>query len=215
MTNRSLKQRAVYGQGSAGIVAIVTAPVRRLLAAHARRRAIAGLEGWQRTELLHRLLEHPAYMVRELSLLLKVVTCMALLQPGPVRERTAYDTTEESAAPRVPVVEAARPTMIEGLDVLPANIDLTGAELELGTVLGDHFDEPVLLIKAAWGGHSLAKLFRPPSAGMPSEEALDVVLATNMISVGVDINCAVIGFTSKAPRANLAKPVPGSQFPPR
>ena len=34
-------------------------------------------------------------------------------------------------------------------------------------------------------------------------------------SVGVDINCAVIGFTSKAPRANLAKPVPGSQFPPR
>jgi hypothetical protein len=34
-------------------------------------------------------------------------------------------------------------------------------------------------------------------------------------SVGVDINCAVIGFTSKAPRANLAEPVPGSQFPPR
>jgi hypothetical protein len=34
-------------------------------------------------------------------------------------------------------------------------------------------------------------------------------------SVGVDINCAVIGFTKKAPTANLADPVPGSQFPPR
>lgn len=34
-------------------------------------------------------------------------------------------------------------------------------------------------------------------------------------SVGVDINCAVIGFTDKAPTANLADPVPNSQFPPR
>jgi hypothetical protein len=34
-------------------------------------------------------------------------------------------------------------------------------------------------------------------------------------SVGVDINCAVIGYTAKAPTANLAQPVPGSQFPPR
>ena len=32
---------------------------------------------------------------------------------------------------------------------------------------------------------------------------------------GVDINCAVIGFTDKAPTANLATPVPNSQFPPR
>ena len=34
-------------------------------------------------------------------------------------------------------------------------------------------------------------------------------------SVGVDINCAVIGFTEKAPKANLAEPAPNSQFPPR
>ena len=34
-------------------------------------------------------------------------------------------------------------------------------------------------------------------------------------SVGVDINCAVIGFTAKPPTANLAAPVAGSQFPPR
>jgi hypothetical protein len=34
-------------------------------------------------------------------------------------------------------------------------------------------------------------------------------------AVGVDINCAVIGYTDQAPTANLAAPVPGSQFPPR
>jgi hypothetical protein len=34
-------------------------------------------------------------------------------------------------------------------------------------------------------------------------------------SVGVDINCAVIGYTNTPPTANLAQPVPGSQFPPR
>jgi hypothetical protein len=34
-------------------------------------------------------------------------------------------------------------------------------------------------------------------------------------SVGVDINCAVIGYTAKPPTANLADPVPNSQFPPR
>ena len=35
-------------------------------------------------------------------------------------------------------------------------------------------------------------------------------------SVGVDINCAVIGWSgSKPPTANLVQPAPGSQFPPR
>jgi hypothetical protein len=34
-------------------------------------------------------------------------------------------------------------------------------------------------------------------------------------SAGVDINCAVIGFTAQAPTANLAPPAPNSQFPPR
>jgi hypothetical protein len=34
-------------------------------------------------------------------------------------------------------------------------------------------------------------------------------------AAGVDINCAVIGFTADAPTANLAAPVAGSQFPPR
>ena len=34
-------------------------------------------------------------------------------------------------------------------------------------------------------------------------------------SDGVDINCAVIGFTDEPPTANLAAPAPNSQFPPR
>ena len=39
-----------------------------------------------------------------------------------------------------------------------------GPELQFGHVMGDHFQEPVLLIKTAWGGKSLFKDFRPPSA---------------------------------------------------
>ncbi len=49
----------------------------------------------------------------------------------------------------------------------------TGLELEFGTVVGNHFEEPVILIKAAWGGHSLYKLFRSPSAGFPAAEVLE------------------------------------------
>ncbi len=45
----------------------------------------------------------------------------------------------------------------------------TGPELEFGTMMGNHFDEPVILVKAAWGGHSLFKLFRSPAAGLPEE----------------------------------------------
>ena len=39
-----------------------------------------------------------------------------------------------------------------------------GPELGIGRVLGERFDEPVLLVKTAWGGKSLAKDFLPPSA---------------------------------------------------
>jgi alpha-galactosidase len=40
-----------------------------------------------------------------------------------------------------------------------------GPELGFGWVMGDALDEPVLLIKCAWGGKSLAVDFRPPGAG--------------------------------------------------
>lgn len=54
--------------------------------------------------------------------------------------------------------------------------DRTGPELEFGTVIGNHFEEPVLLIKTAWGGHSLVKNFRSPSAGLPSDDKLEAEL---------------------------------------
>lgn len=52
-----------------------------------------------------------------------------------------------------------------------------GPELEFGNVMGDYYDEQVLLIKTAWGGHSLFRNFRPPSAGLPSDEKLAEELA--------------------------------------
>ena len=40
-----------------------------------------------------------------------------------------------------------------------------GPELEFGRVMGDHFEEPVLLVKTCWGGKSLMEDFRPPRSG--------------------------------------------------
>lgn len=52
-----------------------------------------------------------------------------------------------------------------------------GPELGFGHVIGNHFDEPVLLIKAAWGGQAIKRTFRPPSA-MPGEQELKDALAS-------------------------------------
>ena len=46
-----------------------------------------------------------------------------------------------------------------------AKDDRIGPELGFGRVIGDAYEEPVLLIKLAWGGKSLAVDFRPPSSG--------------------------------------------------
>jgi len=43
-----------------------------------------------------------------------------------------------------------------------------GPELMFGSVIGDYYKEPVLLIKTAWGGKDLYCDFRPPSAGKPA-----------------------------------------------
>jgi lysophospholipase L1-like esterase len=40
-----------------------------------------------------------------------------------------------------------------------------GPEFQFGHLMGEQFDEPVLLIKTAWGGKSLHVDFRPPSSG--------------------------------------------------
>lgn len=43
--------------------------------------------------------------------------------------------------------------------------DKIGPEYAFGLVMGDYYQDPVLLLKTAWGGKSLAVDFRPPSAG--------------------------------------------------
>lgn len=44
-----------------------------------------------------------------------------------------------------------------------------GPELGIGHVLGDMYDEPVVLIKTAWNSASLFGDFRPPSSGNPAD----------------------------------------------
>ena len=44
--------------------------------------------------------------------------------------------------------------------------DRIGPELTFGIYMQEHVKEPVLLIKTAWGGKSLARDFRPPGAGI-------------------------------------------------
>ena len=53
----------------------------------------------------------------------------------------------------------------------------SGPELGFGEVAGDRYEEPVILIKAAWGGRSLYRDFRPPSAGLPEDKVLEAMLA--------------------------------------
>ncbi len=49
--------------------------------------------------------------------------------------------------------------------------DSIGPEFGFGHAVGDAIDEPVLLIKVAWGGKSIHKPFRPPNA-LPTDEEL-------------------------------------------
>ena len=46
-----------------------------------------------------------------------------------------------------------------------ARNDRIGPELQFGHVVGDRYEDQVLLIKIAWGGKSLGQDFRPPSSG--------------------------------------------------
>ena len=68
-----------------------------------------------------------------------------------------------------------------------AKPDRIGPELGFGWVMGDALEEPVLLVKCAWGGKSLAIDFRPPSAGkLPYSlgEKGDAALAENPGQLG-------------------------------
>lgn len=51
-----------------------------------------------------------------------------------------------------------------------------GPEFGFGHTVGEAIKEPVVIVKVAWGGKSLAVDFRPPSAGLPDETALQAML---------------------------------------
>ncbi|MGD1978133.1 MAG: sialate O-acetylesterase [Akkermansiaceae bacterium] len=51
-----------------------------------------------------------------------------------------------------------------------------GPEFGFGHAVGEAYDEPVLIIKTAWGGKSVYQPFRPPSA-MPSDAEFKKMLA--------------------------------------
>ena len=55
-------------------------------------------------------------------------------------------------------------------------VDSIGPEFGFGHTIGEAIDAPVVLIKVAWGGKSLAVDFRPPSAGLPDQPTLDAML---------------------------------------
>lgn len=86
-----------------------------------------------------------------------------------------------------------------------------GPELGFGWVMGDALDEPVLLIKCAWGGKSLAVDFRSPSAGkIPYSlgEKQDAAIAQDPAIVGKYYR-EILTLT-KAALARVKELVPGS-----
>jgi hypothetical protein len=92
-----------------------------------------------------------------------------------------------------------------------ARKEMVGPELGFGWVMGDALDAPVLLVKCAWGGKSLAVDFRPPSAGKPPYslgEKADVAIAHDPTIVGKYYR-EILSLT-KAALTNLKNLVPGS-----
>jgi hypothetical protein len=50
-----------------------------------------------------------------------------------------------------------------------------GPELAFGHVMGNQYDEQVLLIKCAWGGQAIGMTFCPPSSGLPDDATLQTM----------------------------------------
>lgn len=92
-----------------------------------------------------------------------------------------------------------------------ARPETIGPELGFGWTAGDALDDPVLIIKCAWGGKSLAVDFRPPSAGKPPYslgEKGDAELAEHPEILGRYYR-ETLALTREA-LANLDELVPGS-----
>jgi hypothetical protein len=92
-----------------------------------------------------------------------------------------------------------------------AKSDVIGPELGFGWVMGEACEQPILLIKCAWGGKSLAVDFRPPSSGkIPYSlgEKQDAAVAADPQVVGKYYRETVA--ITKATLARVKELVPGS-----
>lgn len=56
-----------------------------------------------------------------------------------------------------------------------ANENSVGPELAFGHVIGNRYDEQVLLIKCAWGGQAIGMTFRPPGSSLPDNVTLQTM----------------------------------------
>jgi hypothetical protein len=70
--------------------------------------------------------------------------------------------------------EVTKSNLKPGLGGTPESV---GPELAFGHVMGNHYDEQVLLIKCAWGGQAIGMTFRPPGSGLPEDATLQEMYA--------------------------------------
>ena len=82
------------------------------------------------------------------------------------RERSAYDLLVDE----VPLAECIQPTKIPGLDIIPATVDLSGAEIELVAV--EHRTDRLRRALASDTHHEICFIDCPPSLGLLTLNAL-------------------------------------------
>ena len=63
-----------------------------------------------------------------------------------------------------------------------------GGDYVFGSMMGDHFQEPVVIVKCAYGGSSLCQNFRPPSAGYPANLQKQLDDAQNRVKASNEKN---------------------------
>ena len=82
------------------------------------------------------------------------------------RERSSYDLLVDGLT----VGECAMPTRIPGLDIIPATVDLSGAEVELVSV--EARTDRLRTALAGHGGHDICFIDCPPSLGLLTLNAM-------------------------------------------
>lgn len=112
-------------------------------------------------------------------------TLLALLNREDCRDKISHLLTEQGRGkPRddvwVRYQREDRPLLVGPLDFgfsVYGDRHHFGPELQFGQVVGEALDEPVLIIKTAWGGKSLYRDFRPPSSGGETGKYYSLMIA--------------------------------------